>query len=401
MRACVKRSRSIQRRSDKATKMTGFKKQNILYIHNKAQISGGERSLLNLWAGLDKARFTPYLMVPEKGPLTAAAETSGVEVICHAVPSLRPWNMTRVVKSFQFLTAYVRCNRIALIHSYAPRNNILAALVGKLCRIPVIWHERNLLYAHEFDISKKLLFLPDRVICNSHAVADRFKSCGKISKKIVMIHNGVNTNIFTPAVHNVILQKSMTKIVGAVLNLDQKKGAHLIPDLAVKISVRIPDVHFFVIGGGLGEDTNTRLNTLRDMASQRGMASRITFTGFTNDVPNHLRSFDVFIHPTSNEYKEACSRAILEAQSCGIPVVAFRNGGNSELVEDGITGILVPPGDFGAFAEAVIKLLLNSELCQEMGRNARARVEKYFDVRRNTETTEALYQELLEHAPRN
>jgi glycosyltransferase involved in cell wall biosynthesis len=203
--------------------------------------------------------------------------------------------------------------------------------------------------------------------------------------------------LFIPA-KNGKHEHKKTITIGAITNLDKQKGAHLIPDIAAKVLSHINEVDFIVIGAGLNEDTESRLNELRHIVAEKNITKHITFKGYSNHVNNDLQSFDIFIHVTRNEYKEACSRAILEAQASGLPVIAFNNGGNPELIVDQVTGILVPEGDMTKFAEALLHLIRHPEIRQSMGQQARQRVEKYFNVRFNAARTQSLYEELAQNA---
>src|SRR4051812_12163322 len=127
-------------------------KLRVLYLHNMTEISGGERSLLNLWEHLDRRRFEPFLMLPREGELSRAAQAAGVGVFLLEIPQLHPKNFFQIFFSAIRLMQVLRREKINMIHSYSPRNNVLSALAGKLLKVPVIWHERNLIYQDEPDI---------------------------------------------------------------------------------------------------------------------------------------------------------------------------------------------------------------------------------------------------------
>lgn len=131
-------------------------KYNILYLHNKSDISGGERSLLSLWEYVDKWTFSSLLMVPFAGNFSHQASQLGTKVIFYSFPQLRPWNLLGMVHAFFFLRKTLAQEQIHLIHSYTARNNILASIIGRSMNIPVIWHERNILQKGEMDITKML-----------------------------------------------------------------------------------------------------------------------------------------------------------------------------------------------------------------------------------------------------
>jgi len=368
----------------------------ILYIHNKYKISGGERSLLNLWENLDNNKFKPYLIIPHEGVFSREAEKLGTDVLFSEVPKLSLRNSFKILKVLFILGRYIRKNKINIIHSYAPRNNILSGFLGKVLRLPVIWHERNIIFGNETDITRRFLFLPDRVICNSYAVAERFRKKKGISSKVKVVINGVDLKKFIPEIANPeILQKyniNGRKVVGLISNLGKRKRPEYLLDSCPHILKRCPNAIFLIVGGEFSEEDKGRKNELEEKATSLGVENQVIFTGFLSNISDIIQVFDIGVAVTE---KEACSRAILEIMACGKPVVAFNTGGNSELVEDGITGTLVNFGDIEGFATSVVELLEDDERRKKMGRNARDRVEKLFDVKINAEKIEKIYSQLI------
>ena len=371
-------------------------KVRILFLHNQSGISGGERSLLNLWRRLDRERFTPCLILPRQGLFSAAAEEEGLEVGYIDVPAIRPGNILRIFRALAALVKYIRAKKIDVIHSYSPRNNFLGAIAGRLSGIPVIWHERNLIYGDEADLSRKYIFLPDAVICNSLAVAERFREKGAIPSKIRVITNGVDLEEFNPRADAAGARQALgagdRKIVGTVSNLGRRKRVEHFLEAASILGKTRSDVLFVITGGEFPEGSG-RMRELKSEADKMGLGGRVEFTGFSQDTASILAGFDVFVHAT---LKEACSRAIIEAMAAGKPVVAMDSGGNPEIVENGVTGVLVPSRDISALVKAIEGLLDDPAARKEMGKKGRARAEKLFDVSRNAAETERLYLDLRE-----
>ena len=370
---------------------------NVLYFHNNVEISGGERSLLALWENLDRTRFCPYLVVPKVGDFSVEAERLGIVTTVIDIPSLRLGNTRSLYRVWRKLSALIQINKIDLLHSYAPRNNILAALLGKMKGIPVVWHERNLIYGQERDVSRALSVLPDAVISNSQAVAMRFLRGGKIPQKVRVILNGADLQRFhlaiVPSGIREVLGWQDQKIVGLVSNLHPRKNVEFFLQVALVISREEKDVSFLVVGGEFGSSGAGEQLRLKALAEHMGIKERIYFTGAQSDIRPYLADFDIYCAVT---LKEACSRAMIEAMACGKPVVALDDGGNPEIVSDGETGILIAPGDAEAFARGVVRLLQDDPLRQGLARQGRLRAEELFDVKQNAARVQALYDELLE-----
>jgi len=369
-------------------------KKRILYLHNTSQISGGERSLLNLWENLDRKQFEPFLMVPQEGPLSRAAKAMGVGVFFLEVPGLSPKNVFKHFWTAGRLHRILRLNRINIIHSYAPRNNVLSAIVGKFLKVPVIWHERNLLYQNEPDRSKQFFFLADYIICNSRAVAKRFEQEKNFSRKVRVVLNGVDLEKFKPSTQDKQLKLKLglegMKVAGMVTNLNKRKRVEFLIEAIPLVVKKVSNVKFLIVGGEFPLEDGRRLKELQGLAERLGIQKHVVFTGFQDDVRPFLNILDLFVHVT---VKEACSRAILEAMACAKPVIAINDGGNPEIVDDPKTGILIGGQDREKFAEKIIELLLDEGKCIMMGQEGRSRAEQLFDVKRNAQETQAIYLE--------
>lgn len=371
-------------------------KNRVLYLHNKSRISGGERSLLNLWKSLDRSKYMPYAALPDEGPLSAEARAAGVEVFIFEVPKLNPVNFFRLINAFVTLYRYVKNNKIDIIHSYFPRNNVMSVLAGRAAGARVIWHERNMLFGGEKDITRALITLPDRVICNSAAIAERFRIKGAVVSKVKVILNGVDLGHFDPSLDGNEARRELgvghKKVVGIVTNLNKRKRPEYFLEAAYSVLKKSKDVVFVIVGGEFSDGASGRTSALKDMAVRMGFKDDVIFTGFRDDVSPLLAAFDVSVQVTE---KEACSRAIIESMAAGKPVVAVGGGGNPELIVDGITGILVAPDDLEGLADEISGLLADDRGRDEMGKKARERAEKFFNVSRNARETEAVYEEIL------
>ncbi|MBU4333349.1 MAG: glycosyltransferase family 4 protein [Candidatus Omnitrophica bacterium] len=367
---------------------------NILYIHNKTQISGGETSLMNLWENMDRKAFNLFLAIPEKGKLSEYARSLNMKVVLLKIPKISLLHCFSIVRALISLISLIKTNKIDIIHSYSPRNNILGAIAGKLLGKPIIWHERNLPFGNEKDISRQLLFLPDMIICNSKAVAKRFETNNNIPVKVKTILNGVNVKRFSTNSNTDTFRHKFNldrrKVVGIISNLNKRKNVDYFIDIAAKIAQKRKDVQFVIVGDTF-EEQNNRFEELNKIISNLGLKDHFTFTKFVDDMPEILSCFNISVHVTE---KEACSRAILESMACGKPVVALNDGGNPELIENEISGILVEPNNLDKFTETLNSLLDNDHLCSKLGEMARKRIIELFDINVNTKLTEDMYKSL-------
>jgi glycosyltransferase involved in cell wall biosynthesis len=173
-----------------------------------------------------------------------------------------------------------------------------------------------------------------------------------------------------------------------VANLRQAKGYEYFVQSARAVVDVIPESYFLAVG----ETAEAMLARLQDLVRQLKLDARVSFLGFRKDIPGILRDLDVFVLTSTSE---GLSISTIEAMAAGKPVVVTRSGGPEEIVEDGITGYLVPPADAGALAARVCEILRNPEFGRCLGSRAQAAVAGKFSLQGMVEQYESLYQRCL------
>jgi len=365
----------------------------ILYLHEHAHISGGETSLLLLWEHLDRQRFQPILLAPASGPLHQRANQLGVATYAAEFPRFRDlltpggWDCLAVIRD------QARQVGARILHGNTPHTNLVAAWIGRQLRCRVFWHERTLPES-EWDVDRSFRFLPDRILCNSAAVARRF---GGPSGRVLIIHNGVDIHRFSPGCGGLVVRCELglepdEVAVGIVGNFSAVKRHELFLRAAAIVAPDLLHVRFLVIGREVFPENRGREAALRAGALRLGLKGRVSFLGSREDMPEIMDALDILV---STCEVEACSRAILEAMASGTPVIASDAGGNPELVVPDETGLLFPPGDAKGLAWALHKVIQSAPLRKTMGDAARARAQARFSIERQVRETEAAYDATL------
>ena len=233
----------------------------------------------------------------------------------------------------------------------------------------------------------------DLYISNSEAGRQTtIKREGISPEKIVTIYNGIDLTKFDkPELDKDSLRTTYglapsTQVVGVVANLRSMKGHADVIAALPAIVEQIPDVAFMFVGR---DNMNGEIQRL---AQESGLSEYIIFTGFNSEVRPFYQLFDLFLLPST---WEGCPVSILEAMAMKKPVVATAVGGIPELVVDGQTGLLIPPHNPVAIAEAIVSLLKNPDGACKMGQAGRIRVEKHFTLLKMVGEIEAIYEELL------
>jgi glycosyltransferase involved in cell wall biosynthesis len=360
-------------------------------------VGGSERHILHLITRLDRTRFAPMICcLYETGPLYSLAQARGVACFClhmrRTGGSLTTlWSVARGTAR---LVQLMRRERVAIVDAYLFLAYILAIPCAWLARVPVrIAQPRNLRTVKPPLVGRRLLErvvnrLVTLVVANSQAVAqDTMEDEGLPARRIAVIRNGV-------AIPDERLGQGVRppglpaggRIILCVANLRQGKGH---PDLlaaAADVLPRFPDVALVLVGEG-----NLR-PAIEEAVARYGLVGRILLLGQRDDVPALLDAADLFVLPS---HEEGLPNALLEAMAHGMPVIATAVGGTPEAVEDGVSGLLVPPRDPGALAKAMTALLGDPPAARRFGQMGRARVAKFFTLDRMVAETESLYSALL------
>jgi glycosyltransferase involved in cell wall biosynthesis len=164
------------------------------------------------------------------------------------------------------------------------------------------------------------------------------------------------------------------------------KGHPWLIDAAIAITRKFPETRFVLVGdGALRKDFERQVAAL-------GLERHFLFLGRRDDVPRILACCDIGVLPSK---AEGLPNAVLEYLAAGLPTVASRVGGNAEIVQDGKSGLLVPPEDSSALEEALLRLLRDPEFASSLGKNGREYVTREFSFQRMIESTDQLYTELL------
>ena len=213
------------------------------------------------------------------------------------------------------------------------------------------------------------------LIAVSHAVKDSLVEQGIEPTKISVLHNAVDPADVQPRRLPALIREELgaaaeTPVVGCFAHLSAKKGWLELVRAMPLILRDVPEAQLWCVGDGPLRDT------LQDEAEREGVAGRVRFTGFRRDVADLMRAVDVVALPS---YREPLGLVYLEAGLLGRPVVGCKAGGAPEVIRDQDSGLLVPPHDSVALAEAISRLLLNRAEARQMGHRGLERARDEFN----------------------
>ena len=387
-------------------KTSDTSKSNILYLDSGSGIGGGQRSLLLLLQLLDRARFTPFVGCLGDSTFAAEVEKTAAKVIRLSLPTahnkldkVKRFTLGDLLEDFRQVRVILELHRavkrhaIDLIHANSLSVALLGGVVARINRIPILMHKR---YATSYGILDRLCEkLLHRVILVSEATRWDFAP----AEKQTLIYNGVDLDAFQASSAEIeTFRKELFPdkpqsgaLVGVVTRITPEKGIHVLVRAMQELKEKI-DVQLLIVGGPYFEKDVEYMETLKQEAADLGVEDSVIFTGFLSDTRIVTSLLDIVLVPSI--IPEACPRTIIEAMAVGKPVIATPLGGSKELVTPE-TGLLVPPEDASAVAEAITTLVSDQERLNAMRKAARSRAVELFSSEKNTALTEAVYAELL------
>lgn len=368
----------------------------VLQVITSLNRGGAENHLLALMTHADRHAFDfEVAILSGEGELVPAFRDAGIPVhFLGARSRFDPLALRR-------LTRLLRTGHYDIVHSHLFRADIYAGLaVAQLGenRPPLVStrHNDDRFFLNPFVgiIHYMMSSRQDLIIAISDHIARFTVSRGvRYPERVRRVYHGLEPPVTLALeregqrIRKELGLASEDFVVGNVGRLAPQKGQrHLIGAMPALLE-RVPRAHAVIAGSGHLEDY------LRDLAAEVGVAERVHVLGPRKDVPALMHAIDVFAMPS---IWEGFGLVLLEAMAAGRPIVASRVATIPEVVLDGETGLLVPPGDPLALAEAVARLANDPDFATQLGEAGRARLRRHFSIDKMVGDTELLYRELLE-----
>jgi glycosyltransferase involved in cell wall biosynthesis len=367
------------------------KRLRVLMLVDSLLPGGAERLVATLATRLDRTRFRTAVCVsrtmPKHSPLIDDLRAARVPILSLDRSSRRS------LRAWWPLVRYLRRERVDILHSHMFGSSVWGAALATALRVPV-------LVAHEqgftFDGQRLRPFLDRELVARAAdalvVVSDEDeRTMRKVARvpprKLRLVRNGVV--VPAPSGNDVRAELGIhadAEVVGAIAVLRPEKALDVLVEAAALLAREFPRLRVLIAGGGPEE---TRL---RSLVRDRDLGGTVSLLGLRSDVPDVLAALDVVVLSSD---REGTPLALMEAMGAGKPIVATRVGGVPDLVEDGVHGLLVPPRDPRALADAVARLLRDPRLRSRLGDRARERQRSEFDIHVVVQRVEALYEELF------
>lgn len=368
---------------------------NILHVYPNSQTGGIQNQIISLLKVYDRETFTPYICCfgPKK-EMGRMVENLGVDFISFNRENYKTFSPGLLMNLYKL----IKDRRIHIIRSHNYRANLYSLLAGRLAGVPVVASIHNVYTNKDKSLKRRLinqaiLKMAPRLIAVSDAIKnDVVRYLGIDPAKITVIYNGVDTVRFDPekTFNDIREEFSIGRediLIGFIGRLVNFKGVeHLIKAVSL-LKDEFGSMKLLIVGDGPVRDT------LKAKAADSNIGGITRFTGKRADIPAILACIDILAIPSVGE--EGFPNTLVEAMSMGKSVVATTVGGIPEVIDNGVTGLLIPPSDPTRLAAALKMLINNRELSLKMGRAARRVVTEKFSVRATAEKWESIYRDVL------
>jgi L-malate glycosyltransferase len=328
---------------------------------NSLEVGGSEQQFVALVEALSRERFD---VLP-----ACLRRIGGLVPRVGDIPEFPPGGSLFGIQSHRARLAiarYMRRKRSVVAHAFDFYTNLMMVPAARVAGLAVVLgsHRQlgDLLTPAQFWAQLLVFRMCDRVVCNSRAAAERLHQAGLRERKLVIIPNGLPERLFTQCAPAIPRRPGVVRIGMIARMNDPVKNYPAFLRAATRVAKELPEAEFLLVGDG------PLRPGLEAMAAELGLSARVKFAGERHDIPAMLSSMDVSVLISSSE---SLSNVILESMAAGVPVVATNVGGCPELVRDGDTGMLVPPGDENRLVEVLLRLARDAGLrlhCSERGR---------------------------------
>jgi glycosyltransferase involved in cell wall biosynthesis len=408
--------------------VAGFARMRILFVNPSAELGGSERSLIDLFASLERSRrpIEKKLLLLQDGQLSDEIRRMGIDVEVLPLPpalatsgesaesgrsGARKLHVLKAALAIapyaaEFRRAALRY-RPALVHTNGMKAHLLAAFA--VPNLPRIVHLRD--FVSERPMSRRALPVLRRralFVANSKAVeADALGVDPSLRTRVV--YNGVDLDAFQPrartlehlaALSGLAVPPADAVVIGLVATYAWWKGHRTFLAAARRVRDALPEqsLRFYIVGGPVYGTHGSELTAaeLRSAIEQAGLASDIGLVPFQKDVALVYQGLDVMVH--ASERPEPFGRTIVEAMASGRSVIVSRGGGAVELFEEGRTALGFCPGDAADLARKIIELVQDAGLRARLSRAARANAELRFGRERLADEILAAYDDLTRNA---
>lgn len=372
----------------------------IVYLNHSGKVSGAEISLLTFFKGLKgRKEIEPILVCPTEGVLRERAQGMGFPIV--NIESFEPGFTSnplsflgygvRLLRISRKLASIVKEIKADLIDANSVRAGLVASVSTLFHKIPILVHVRDCVPRNRIGILTRRIIArrASRIVANSSYVAHHFALDGFMFRKTEVVYNPLDLSSFDPKKVDGDQFKKMFKVNGSypllavVGQISPWKGLADVIRAMSKVLSSFPEARLLVVGEPKFDTASAKYNNvaylkeLKSLVEKLNLKKKVIFTDERSDIPQIMKAIDLLILAS---WEEPFGRALIEAMAMEKPVISTNVGGPTEILEDGVNGILVSPKNPQIIAQAIIQLASKKKKSEEMGRRGRKEVEKRFNT---------------------
>lgn len=366
-------------------------KPRIAHLTYDMRIGGTEQVIKNLIEGMQDGRYEHRILCIEKpiGPFGEMLQQQGITI--DAFQRSEGFDIELILR----IRHYLKKNHIHILHCHQYTPWVYGCLAAAFTNTKVIFTEHGRFYPDVSSPKRKLVnpilaALTNRITAISKATAKALTEYEFIpAKRIEVIYNGIaELQTDKEEVNNIRTQLGLTKdclVFGTVARLDPIKNHRMMVAAFAQMHKQQPNSHLLIVGDG-----EERQNLEQQIKSLE-LENSVTLTGYIDKPANYLAMFDVFLLPS---FSEGTSMTLLEAMSLGKPTIATAVGGTPEIIEDEISGILIPNNNTNSLIKALNRISENIELRYQTGNNSLTRFKLSFTITQMVKKYRQIYTNL-------
>jgi len=369
--------------------MPGPPRVRVVEILATGTNGGAQEHLFGLLSRIDRTRYDASVVALSSGSAVRKLQRAGFDVTVIDEPD--------DADAIGALTAYLAAVRPDVIHTHMYRADVVgtkaAIALGEMGRrrpyVVSTVHSSRVRSAADRELIRQLTPSMDQLIAVSKSIERKIVDEHRTGAPVRLIYNGVDLQRYENQEACCTLPEEYgmepgSQIVGVVARLEPEKGHQTLIEAWPEVLRRVPDAYLLIVGEG------SRRDFLEQLAAAHKVAHRVIFTGRRDDIPAVTAALDVAVLPS---WREAQGLSILEAMALSRPVVASDVGGIPEMIEDGVTGLLVEHDNPTALANAIVRLLTDHAFADTIGRAGHDLVHDRFCIELMVKAVEQIYDE--------
>lgn len=372
----------------------------ILFLDHAPIVGGAQLALRDHLRHLDRSRFVPQVLCAPTVP-ALVEQFRSVALRTHTFdwPRLRgltPLTAARAACAASRLRRIIHEQHIDLVVANTSRTAYTAAAAMMRSPVPLVW------WVRDFDFGRHwlrgLARVPRRVIFVSNALRNYYRLPDDSQQSVVYVGNDLYEQLDALPPESLRSTRALCGfgaddvVVGFMGRLVEGKGPQDLVDAVAQLRGEFPEIRLAIVGAGHGQSGDVEAS-LRQRVIDLGLSDIVHFAGFQHEQALFYKTFDVFV--LSSRYQEAMATSLIQAMMAQTPVIATRTGGTPEVVRDGQTGILVPPGQPKALAEALRRVLRDPAAARRLAASAYDHVMRHHRQDTVTRQAEAIYESAL------